>query len=176
MNRRIKQCTTQSFSFKDNGQFPNSIYPVLLYKNVLDIPFFRPVSYVETLFKQNNWYNFWQDGVYEYNHYHSNTHEVLGVYKGKTTLLLGGEGGLEVEIEKGDVLLLPAGVAHQNLYSEKQVKCVGAYPNGIKCDMKYGKTPERPLADENIKKVSTSVKDPVFGSLRGISEYWNHLN
>ena len=175
MSKHTEQASITTYSIKDDGQFPNSEYPVLLYKNVLDIPFFRPAAYIEKLFKRNNWYNFWKSGIYEFNHYHSNTHEVMGVFKGKATILLGGTEGTRVTVEKGDVLIIPAGVAHQNLQSQKQIKCVGGYPNGIKYDMKYGKSDERPQADENIKKVSVSIKDPVYGKLKGIPEYWSQV-
>ncbi len=160
------------FHLKDDGQFPNSPYPVLLYKDILNLPFLRPGAFIENLFKGNGWYNSWRAGIYEYGHYHSNTHEVIGVYKGKTTLLIGGKKGVKIDIEKGDVLILPAGVAHQNLNSEDSVKCVGAYPNGIKYDMKYGKADERPKADLTIKKVPTNIKNPVFGHIMGIPKYW----
>ncbi|HTB32104.1 MAG TPA: cupin domain-containing protein [Bacteroidia bacterium] len=172
MNKHPEKHETISYLLNDDGQFPNSIYPVLLYKGILNVPFFRPAAFIETLFKQNGWSNFWRAGIYEYLHYHSNTHEVMGVYKGKTTLLLGGLKGMKLEIEKGDVLIIPAGVAHQNLNSENKVKCVGAYPGGIKYDMKYGKPDERPQSDKNIKNVDMPMNDPVFGRFNGISEYW----
>lgn len=161
-----------AYYLKDDGQFPNSAYPVLLYKGILNLTLFRPAKFIETLFKENGWHNFWRAGIYEYNHYHSNTHEALGVYKGKTTLLIGGKNGIKLKIQKGDVLIIPAGVAHRNLNAENSVKCVGAYPNGLSYDMKYGKPEERPLADINIKKTPVDIKDPVFGRITGIPKYW----
>ncbi len=172
MNNYLEKHKALTYLLDDDGQFPNSKYPVLLYKGILKIPFFRPAAYIKKLFKQNGWANFWRAGIYEYNHYHSNTHEAMGAYKGRTTPLLGGLNGVKVEIEKGDVLILPAGVAHQNLNSEHKVKCVGAYPKGIKYDMKYGKPEERPQADKNIKNVAIPLNDPVFGRFNGIQEYW----
>jgi len=177
MNVAVKRNPIKYYFLKDDGQFPNSKYPVLLYKDILKLPFFRPSAYVEKIFKKNNWTNSWRGGIYEFNHYHSNTHEVMGVIKGKTTLLLGGMKGIKVNIKKGDVLVVPAGVAHQNLHVENKVKCVGAYPNGIEYDIKYGKPEERPQADRNIKKVSEGkIADPIFGRLMGTPEYWKSLS
>src|SRR5207253_241076 len=115
-----------AYTIKDDGTFPNSELPVLLYKGVLDLPALFPAAHVENLFKSNHWRNSWKSGVFTYHHYHSITHEVLGIYKGKTTLLLGGENGSEIAVEKGDVLIIPAGVAHKNLGNEDDIACVGA--------------------------------------------------
>lgn len=87
----------------------------------------------------------------------------MGVYKGKTTLQLGGENGIKLDISRGDVLIIPAGVAHKNLGAEADVKCVGAYPNGVQFDMRYGKTEDRPAADLTIKNIPKPERDPVRG-------------
>ena len=91
----------------------------------------------------------------------------MGVYKGQTTLLLGGEQGVKLDLKRGDVLIIPAGVAHKNLGKENDVKCVGAYPGGIQYDMRYGKTEDRPAADLTIKNVLKPDKDPVLGTQPG---------
>jgi uncharacterized protein YjlB len=162
----------QHFLIKDDGRFPNSYLPVLLYKHALRLPAFFASDYVKKLFRSNNWDNAWKAGIYTYPHYHSITHEVLGVYKGKARLQLGGDNGVEVLVEKGDVLLIPAGVAHRNLDGEHAVKCVGAYPDGKDYDMKYGKPEERPQADKNIYAVGLPSKDPVYGSTGVMQEHW----
>src|SRR3954469_8232421 len=123
-----KYFTEYPYVLKDDGIFPNSDLPVLFYKNVLDLPAVFPGTFVENLFRENNWRNSWKSGIFEYHHYHSITHEVIGCYKGKTTLQLGGENGVTLTVEKGDVLIIPAGVAHKNLGKEDDIACVGAYP------------------------------------------------
>jgi uncharacterized protein YjlB len=40
---------------------------------------------MEELFRQNGWRASWRDGIYDYVHYHSRIHEVLGVARGKAT-------------------------------------------------------------------------------------------
>jgi len=169
-----KYFTEYSYIINDDGIFPNSTLPVLFYKNVLDLPPIFPAAYVESLFKENNWKNSWKAGIFEYHHYHSITHEVLGFYKRKTTLQLGGEKGITLSVEKGDVLIIPAGVAHKNLGKENDINCVGAYPYGHDYDMNYGKPGERPHTDANIKKVPLPQRDPVLGLKGGIISYWNN--
>jgi uncharacterized protein YjlB len=156
----------------DDGTFPNSTLPVILYKSVLDLPILNPGGFVITEFKNNFWENSWKDGVYDYHHYHSTAHEVLGIYKGSTKLILGGENGLIIEVETGDVLVIPAGVAHKNLTPDNKFRCVGAYPQGQNYDMNYGKPGERPATDENIKTVPLPKADPVFGEAGPLIDLW----
>lgn len=167
-----KSYIREVYHVNDNGIFPNNELPVVIYKRVLDLPFLFPSNAVRKLFKSNNWKNSWKSGVYQYHHYHSITHEVMGVTDGSTTLLLGGESGVRIEIGEGDVIIIPAGVAHRNLGEENQITCIGAYPEGKEFDMNYGKTGERPPTDNNIKKVPMPLTDPVFGLNSGIAEYW----
>ena len=100
---------------------------------------------------------------------------MLGVYKGKTKIVVGGESGNLIEIQKGDVLIIPAGVAHKNLGSENQVGVIGAYPGGKKYDIKYGRKDERPEADINIKNVPIPKTDPVWGVFSGIVKIWENI-
>src|SRR5689334_7359155 len=148
---------------KDDGIFPNNRLPILHYPKVLELPQLLPAHAVKKLFQENNWTNNWKQGIYTYHHYHSNKHEVLGVCKGETLLELGGEKGITLLIQEGDVLIIPAGVAHINLGKENDVDCVGGYPDGRDYDMNYGKPGERPRADHNIASLPLPGTDPVFG-------------
>jgi uncharacterized protein YjlB len=170
---KSKYYTVRKYLLKPEGNIPNSPLPVIHYKRIIELPFFFPASYLRSLFKKNNWKNCWTSGIFEYDHYHSVTHEVMGVYKGKTTLQLGGKNGIKIKIEKGDVLIIPAGVAHRNLKKENAVKCVGAYPNGKNYDMNYGEKKELTRAIKNIKKVKMPKRDPVFGKTEGIIKFWS---
>ena len=157
---------------QDDGVFRNSRLPALLYKDVLDIPVLFPATHVRHLFEKNDWSNSWDAGIFEYHHYHSITHEVLGIYKGQTKLQLGGPSGPKIFIEKGDVLIIPAGVAHKNLGAEDSVGVIGAYPDGREYDMNYGKPGERPGTDKNINSISVPVSDPVMGEHKGLTTIW----
>jgi len=156
----------------DNGTFPNSVFPVLLYKNVLELPNDHAPALIEEIFESNGWSNSWRNGIFTYNHYHSNTHEVLGVYCGDCHVVLGGDHGIQILIAKGDVLLIPAGVAHKNVGASIDFKCVGAYPGGKPFDLNLGKSGERPGTDKNIKKVSIPKLDPLYGKEGCLSLYW----
>jgi uncharacterized protein YjlB len=162
----------QQYFVKDDGVFPNNSLPILLYPKVLHLPRLFPALAVRKLFQKNNWGNNWKQGIYTYHHYHSITHEVLGVCKGEALLLLGGEQGVTLFVEEGDVLIIPAGVAHMNLGKEKDVICVGGYPDGKDYDMNYGKKSERPATDENIASVTLPLTDPVFGKKDGLLKLW----
>jgi uncharacterized protein YjlB len=162
----------EHYFLADDGVYPNSSLPVLFYKGVLDLPKLFAAAYVKRLFKKHNWSNSWVYGIFEYHHYHSITHEVLGAIDGETKMKLGGNKGITLTLGKGDVLIIPAGVAHKNLGRESQVKCVGAYPQGMDYDINYGNVGERPAADKNIRMVPMPGQDPVFGKKGGLSLYW----
>ena len=71
-----------------------------------------------------------------------------------------------------DVLLIPAGVAHKNIGSSTDFKCVGAYPEGRDFDINLGKSGERPGTDKNIRKVPIPKLDPLYGKEGCLSLYW----
>jgi uncharacterized protein YjlB len=160
-------------TIKPNGSFPNNAdLPVLHYVNVINIKLLFAGLRVRQLFRRNGWTNNWKAGIFEYDHYHSNTHEAMAILKGKTTLLLGGRGGKKLQVAAGDVVIIPAGVAHCNLGKENDVVCIGGYPQGKDFDIKYGHPGERPQADRNIENLGIPQKDPVFGDTNGLIRYW----
>lgn len=164
--------TIEQYLLHDNGTFPNSVLPVLHYKGVLELPVVFPAKYVKNIFRKNNWTNNWRNGIYTFHHYHSVTHEVFGVCKGETQLQLGGEDGKIITIRKGDVIVIPAGVAHKNMGKEEDVICIGGYPDGKDFDMNYGKAGERPQTDKNIAALPVPDKDPVYGAGTGLTTIW----
>ena len=154
----------------DDGIFPNSRLPLIVYSNVFDAE--PDATKIEALFETNQWSNSWRDGIYPYHHYHSLTHEVMGISRGSCNVLFGGNSGILVTLHCGDVVIVPAGVAHKNLSSAEGFTCVGAYPDGREFDMNYGHTNERPAADTNISKVPIPDLDPVFGVSGKLHRYW----
>lgn len=156
--------SVESYYLYDDGIFPNNKqFPVMIYRNVLNLPEFFPAHCVKNLFASNHWGNSWKNGILTCHHYHSNTFEVLGVVNGKAQLLLGGDSGIKIRIKKGDVIIIPPGVAHKNLNKKEDIKCVGAYPGNREFDMNYGKPGERPQTDLNIRKVMAPATHPLFG-------------
>ncbi|MEO6454326.1 MAG: cupin domain-containing protein [Ginsengibacter sp.] len=147
---------------KDDGQFPNSGLFLLIYKEAIKLPD-NDSSIFKKIFKNNNWENSWLNGIYDYHHYHSITHEVLGIYKGSANVQFGGPNGIAENVSKGDVIIIPAGVAHKCNSASEDFKCIGAYPDGMDYDIKKGEPSDRPKADENIENVKLPETDPVYG-------------
>lgn len=158
--------------FEDDGDIPNSKLPLLLYRDAFDHRGPEGARWLEERLAENNWLNAWRNGVYAYHHYHSTSHEVLGVYSGSAELHLGGEGGQKVQVEAGDLIVIPAGVGHKNLGSSRDFRVVGAYPGGSSYDLKTGKEGERPQADRNIAAVPVPATDPLTGREGGVPEIW----
>ena len=160
---------------KDDGTFPNNgRLPLLAYQGVLELPADDPARCVKELFHAHNWGGSWRNGIFSYHHYHSTAHEALGVYGGNARVQLGGPGGPEFEVQRGDVIVIPAGVAHKNLGSSLDFRVVGAYPTGQRPDMNTGKADERPRADRNIADVSLPALDPVFGDAGPLVRLWHN--
>jgi uncharacterized protein YjlB len=156
--------------FADDGVFPNSRLPVLIYRGVLAKP---EAAAFEQMFEANGWSSAWRNGLFSVHHYHSTAHEVLGIYEGRVTARLGGggSGGKSVTLVAGDVVVIPAGVAHKNDGASPDFRVVGAYPVGTGPDMQYGKPGERPGTDRNIARVGVPAGDPVRGH-RLIAALW----
>jgi len=157
---------------KDDGIFPNSKLKLLVYRKAVELPEDNPASIFEQLFGANKWQGSWRNGIYPYHHYHSTAHEVLGIYSGWANVQLGGEKGIALEIQAGDVIIIPAGMAHKKLRSSSDFGVVGAYPEGQDWDMNYGKPGERPNADRNIERVALPKLDPIYGAGGPVLETW----
>ena len=162
---------TLQYNFEDDGRIPNSHLPLLVYKAAFGATDSLADAMEET-FAKNNWKNSWRNGVYPYHHYHSITHEVVGVYSGTAQLHMGGEGGEIIEVEAGDVLVIPAGVGHKKVSASDDFGVVGAYPGGKDYDLMTGKEGERPAADKRIAQVPLPDNDPVLGKEGGVVKFW----
>jgi len=148
----------------EDGNIPNNpLIPLLIYQKVILLPQENPGQYVIELFEENGWENAWEDSIHDFHHYHSITHEVLGVIKGSARVQFGGSSGVVILIETGDVVVIPAGVAHKAIDIYDEFKCIGAYPAGYNYDMNYGREEELRKAIENIKAVHIPPTDPVYG-------------
>jgi uncharacterized protein YjlB len=82
------------------------------------------------LLARNGWGGAWVDGVFDFHHFHSTSHEVLAVVSGRARLELGGPQGEAFEVAAGDVLVLPAGTGHRRAAADGEFRVVGAYPRG----------------------------------------------
>jgi uncharacterized protein YjlB len=155
--------------------FPNNEYlPLMLYKDALTLEYSDELNaiYIEKLFRKNDWKNSWRDGIYDYHHYHSNAHEAMGVFRGSAKIQAGGPNGVMLDLTKGDVIIIPAGVAHKSLHASSDFKCVGAYPSGQEYDMKYGEPGEKQQSLINIASTPLPTCDPVFGKQGPLEKWW----
>ena len=108
----------------------------------------------------------WRFTMYNFSHFHSTSHEVLGIASGKAKLCFGHEDNpkrFEEVLQKGDVIIMPAGVSHRLLDDlEGGFSMVGSYPTGCDWDMCYGKKGEEGKI-ERIKSLPWFERDPVYG-------------
>ena len=158
--------------FEESGSIPNNPdLPVLFYRGALvDNP-----AKTENIFNSNNWKNSWEGGVFDYHHFHSNTHEVLGVVTGTATIIIGGESGKKIEVRPGDVLVLPAGTGHKRLNSSEDFKVAGAYPDGMDHNLKTDENNGRTQLLIEIKEVKIPSRDPVYGEDGPLLSLWNKV-
>ncbi|MFN8608755.1 MAG: cupin [Vulcanimicrobiota bacterium] len=155
--------------FEDDGRFPNSRLAVLLYSAGL----VAEPDQMEAHLAARNWSNSWRGGIYSFHHYHSLSHEALAVYAGWGRLRLGGPRlGQALEVQSGDVLILPAGVAHQCVQASPDFAVVGAYPDGRGWDLLRGRPDERPAADRRVASLPVPDQDPIHGHDGPLGQLW----
>jgi len=155
--------------FEDDGGIPNSRLPVLIYHQVEAA---RDAAACERLFDANGWAPDWRDGIFSFHHFHSITHEVLGIVGGTGTVKLGGPSGRSFEIGEGDVLVLPAGTGHCNEESSPNLLVIGAYPDGMPWDLRRGDPGEHDEVVANIEAVPLPRADPVEGPDGALTWLW----
>lgn len=159
----------RSILLVDDGEVPNHPeLPILIYPGV----FAAHPGAIEESFNRHQWTGSWTGGVYDYHHYHSNTHEVLGVQSGSATLLIGGESGERLDVRTGDVIVLPAGTAHMNLESSPDFQVVGAYPEGRTPNLRKRTPSERTQSIPEVRSVPLPEQDPVYGEEGPLLHKW----
>jgi uncharacterized protein YjlB len=172
MNLMEQPIQPEQARFNDDGRIPNSVLPLLLYRQAFAPDASDLASAIEKRFAANDWSGSWRASVFPFHHYHSTTHEVLAVYRGTATLQLGGEQGQKFNVKAGDVIVIPAGVGHKRLESSRDFGVVGAYPGARQWDLLRGLPGERPQADRNIAAVPLPKTDPIYGPDGSLTRLW----
>lgn len=156
--------TTEQHWSKPNGMLPNSRFPLLVHRGGI------PSGGVEAVikrFRSTGWYNNWRyPGIYVYPHFHSTTHECLGVATGWMEVGLFGHGGIRLRVNAGDVIVMPAGVSHVMVGHSGDIMMVGGYPEGRDWDniQEEHITEEiRRAAAKRIMMLPIPARDPVTG-------------
>lgn len=159
--------------FAPNGSIPNNpALPLLVYRGVL-AGGEGAAAACETLFQAHGWSNGWRDGVFGYHHFHSTAHEALGIVAGEVRIQFGGEGGETVAVRAGDVVTIPAGVAHKNVGASRDLLAIGAYAGGREYDACRGGEPD---VARRIEAVPKPDADPVYGARGPLLRAWGVIS
>ena len=163
----------QTYRFKDDGIIPNHPrWPLVIYRGAVRLDeTFDPAAVFEQLFEGNGWGDSWRDGIYDYVHYHSRTHEVLGIARGQANVQFGGFKGRTISVKAGDVAILPAGTAHHCLLAGDNLLVIGAYPSNGTYD-ECTKSEDRKAALKTIPRVGRPRQDPVYGASGALLKLW----
>lgn len=163
-----------AYFFADDGAVPNNRLPFLVYKGAIDVSRARDLAAaIEKVFHKNDWgHGLWRNGVYPFTHYHSQIHEVLGIAAGHARVRFGGRQGKELEIEPGDIAVLPAGTGHQRMSAAPDLLVIGAYPPDGHYDLCRGTQAEHARALTTIPRVPIPQSDPVFGPDGALTRLW----
>ena len=148
-----------------NGGTPNNDrHPAIVARSALTPAPDDPARSIRRLFEANGWGGTWTWQVFRYHHFHPDAFEVLGVATGSAVLVIGGEAGRRLEVEAGDVLLLPPGWGHCMLSCSADFAICGAYPPGQE-DYTVSRSTEGydDVALARISAVPLPRTDPVFG-------------
>ena len=168
---RIKKSKVITRTITAQAYFPGSHLPLLVHQGVFDNETCDATDF-EKLFTFNSWGNSWRNGVYAFHHYHSKAHEALGVYRGEVSVQFGGPDGIILKAQRGDVIIIPAGVSHKRVSATMNYALVGAYPPGQSPDMMYGKKKELAEAKQHISRVPLPQTDPAYGKTGALVSAW----
>jgi len=158
----------------DGGWCPNNAdLPLLIYRRAAaDGESGALASYFEGLFARHGWPPAWRYTIYDYPHFHSTAHEVIGIYRGNAEVRFGDEAGFTTLLCRGDVVIIPAGVSHERISSSGDFHGVGAYPEGCRVDEQTRNSEELAAARARVAQVPVPVMDPVLGVNGFVQKMW----
>ncbi|HVC53639.1 MAG TPA: cupin domain-containing protein [Stellaceae bacterium] len=161
----------ETYAFADDGIVPNNALPLVVYRGALGEGGDRAARCV-ALFSRNGWPDPWRNGIYGHHHYHSTAHEVLGIAAGSARVRLGGEHGQSVVLNAGDVVVIPAGVAHKREAASADLVVIGAYPRGQNPDICRAESAHHDRSAANVAAVPLPGADPVTGAAAPLLDCW----
>jgi len=163
----------RTFVFRDDGIIPNHPrWPLVIYRGAVGFPGkLDSAAILEDLFESHGWGDSWRDGIYDYVHYHSRIHEVLGIARGSANVQFGGLRGRTLALNAGDVAILPAGTGHQCLQASKDFLVVGAYPPFGTYDV-CTTSEDHTRALKTIPRTRVPRQDPVYGARGPLKTLW----
>ncbi|WVQ65262.1 uncharacterized protein L199_003436 [Kwoniella botswanensis] len=136
-----------------HSAYPSSLSPTSVEQHISSMGIVKPA---------------WRYTMYGQHHYHSTVDEVLVVVDGSARLCFGGSVSnphkVEIEVGKGDVMIVPAGVGHALTEDKGSFEMVGSYPKeSDNWDMCTGESDEKDKNWDNIRKLKWLKGDPVYG-------------
>ncbi|WQF88074.1 Putative uncharacterized protein YjlB [Colletotrichum destructivum] len=182
----------EQYIVRPTAHCPNNFLPVLVYRGVLPEPHNEETT--STYLQRYGWVKKGTWGTITTKHFHPNTHECYGIFQGDSELVFG-EGGGDTSgtgarcfVRAGDVVVVPAGVAHASVTQERKLeeggdggeryRYIGVYPEGApKWRNEYGKKPlvdNRELAEE-VSYVPVPDKDPISGLGGPLVQIWTGI-
>jgi uncharacterized protein YjlB len=170
----VRERKANAFRFRDDGITPNHpAWPLIHYRGVVKLDeAFDPAAIFEVLFDSHGWRDGWRDGVYDFLHYHSSTHEVLGIARGQARVRFGGARGRNLVLKAGDVIVQPAGTGHQRMAASRDLLVVGAYPAGSAYDERHPNKGDHDRAVAAIARTRAPRTDPVYGGKGPLMQLW----
>ena len=173
----VCKCRPEQHVLRDDGETPNNQrFALLIYRQAVALDHgFDPAAIFEVLFERNGWGHSWRNSIYDFLHFHTHTHEVLGIARGSARVQFGGKHGPVLTVNAGDVIILPAGTGHERIGPPRNLLVVGAYPLGAGGG-KYDEPEPADILHEEARRAITAVpppaSDPVFGMHGPLARLW----
>jgi uncharacterized protein YjlB len=170
----VNRCQPELYRFEDDGKTPNNArLPMVLYPGVIRAqPGSASAAVCEELFAAHGWGDSWRNGIHGFLHFHTRTHEVLGIARGEAEVQFGGDRGRVLTVKAGDVAVLPAGTGHRRISASVDLLVVGAYPSSGSYDQQRPGEIGHREALERIARVAMPALDPVYGPDGPLTQLW----
>jgi uncharacterized protein YjlB len=165
----------ETFLFIDDGESPNNPrLPLLVYRAAVDVKGVAdPAVPFERAFARHGWSDSWRNGIFGFLHFHTGTHEALGIARGRAKVEFGGARGKVFDVAAGDVVVLPAGCGHRRIESTPDLLVVGAYPEGSPSDHQRPDLVRHATAVAAVARTPVPAQDPLFGPNGPLSRLWH---
>jgi uncharacterized protein YjlB len=150
----------------------NPELPVLVYRGVINERVPGKDAIFQQHFMKNGWQGVWKNGIYEYLHFHPDAHEVLGIAKGSVTVQIGGDHGKILDLNAGDLIILPAGTGHKKITGSENLVVIGAYPPGQENYDICKSVGACEDAEGRIAGVPLPKTDPFYGTNGPLQQTW----
>jgi uncharacterized protein YjlB len=169
----VRARSAMTLRFKDDGIVPNHPrWPLIVYRSAIQLrEDLDPAAIIEDVFRRNGWGRSWRNGIYDYVHYHSRIHEVLGVARGSATVQFGGQRGRRLKLRAGDVAILPAGTGHRCITASSDFLVVGAYPPSGTYD-ECTTSEDHKRAVKTVRRIPRPRRDPIYGTRGPLVSVW----